>query len=291
MKIPIHREITPLSDNDCFMVYDRYKTRLAFPLHFHPEYELNYISNAKGAKRIVGDHIDEIDDLELVLVGPNISHSWQDYHNTDDKIHEITIQFRADLIGEGILCKNIFKPIKELFQHAKRGVAFSRLTIKQVEDKLLTIGKKSGFDSILELQSLLFDLATSRNQRLLADAAFHCSNDFNHNENIEKMYSYICENFNKKIKLEDVAKILNMSVVSFARLIKQHTGKSFIDLLNEMRLGMATRQLIESKTSIARICFNCGFNNVSNFNRIFKRKQGITPSEFRNNITNTKSIC
>lgn len=290
MKVPIHREITLLSDDDCFLVYDRYKTRFTFPVHFHPEYELNYISNAKGAKRIVGDHIDEIDDLELVLVGPNIFHSWQDYHNTEDQIHEITIQFPVDLIGKGLLDKNIFKPIKELFQHAQRGVAFSRLTIKQVEDKLLTISKKSGIDSILELQSLLFDLATSRNQRLLANASFHRSNDFYQNENIEKMYSYIRENFNKKIKLEDVAKFLNISVVSFTSLIKQHTGKSFIDILNEMRLSLATRQLIETNTSIARICFNCGFNNVSNFNRIFKRKQGITPSEFRNNIPEMKSI-
>jgi len=177
-----------------------------------------------------------------------------------------------------------------LFQHAQRGVAFSRQTIKQVEDKLLTISKKNGFDSILELQSLLFDLATSRNQRLLTNASFQRSSDFYNSESIEKMYNYIKENYNKKIKLEDVAKLLNMSVISFTRLVKQHTGKSFIDFLNEMRLGLATRQLIETNTSVAQICFNCGFNNVSNFNRIFKRKQGVTPSEFRNNFTGMKSI-
>ena len=290
MKDPIHREITPLSDNDCFMVFDRYKSEFTFPVHFHPEYELNYISNAKGAKRIIGDHIDEIDDLELVLVGPNIFHCWEDFHNTATQIHEITIQFPADLIGEGLLSKNVFKPIKELFQHAQRGIAFSRQTIKQVEDKLLTISKKNGFDSILELQSLLFDLATSRNQRLLTNASFQRANDFYNSESIEKMYNYIKENYNKKIKLEEVAKLLNMSVISFTRLIKQHTGKSFIDFLNEMRLGLATRQLIETNTSVAQICFNCGFNNVSNFNRIFKRKQGVTPSEFRNNFTGMKSI-
>jgi len=290
MKAAIHREITPLSENDCFMVFDRFKSEFTYPVHFHPEYELNFISNASGAKRIVGDHIDEIGELELVLVGPNIFHCWEDYHNNKKQIHEITIQFPADLIGEGLLSKNIFKPIKELFRHAQRGVAFSVPTIKQVEEKLLTISKKSGFDSILELQSLLFDLATSRNQRLLTNATFQRSEDSNSNENVEKMYNYIRENYSRKIKLEDVAKLLNMSVVSFTRLIKQHTGKSFIDFLNEMRLGLSTRQLIETNTSIAQICFNCGFNNVSNFNRIFKRKQGVTPSEFRNNFTGMKSI-
>lgn len=290
MKDSILREITPLSDYDCFMVFDRYKSEFSYPVHFHPEYELNYISNAKGAKRIIGDHIDEIDDLELVLIGPNISHCWEDFHNNEKQIHEITIQFPADLIGEGLLSKNIFKPIKDLFQHAQRGVAFSRSTIKDVEDKLLTISKKNGFDSILELQSLLFDLATSRNQRLLTNVSFQRANDFNNSENIEKMYNYIKENYHKKIKLEEASKLLNISVVSFTRLIKQHTGKSFIDFLNEMRLGHATRQLIETNTSIAQVCFNCGFNNVSNFNRIFKRKQGVTPSEFRNNFAGQKSI-
>ena len=290
MRDPIHREITPLSDNDCFMVFDRYKSEFSFPVHFHPEYELNYISNAKGAKRIIGDHIDEIDDLELVLVGPNIFHCWEDFHNTENQIHEITIQFPADLIGESLLIKNIYKPIKELFQHAQRGIAFSRQTILQVEEKLLTISKINGFDSILELQSLLFDLATSRNQRLLTNASFQRTNDFYNSENIDKVYNYMKENCNKKIKLEDVAKLLSMSVISFTRMIKQQTGKTFIDFLNEMRLGLATRQLIETNISVAQICFNCGFNNVSNFNRIFRRKQGVTPTEFRNNFTGMKSI-
>lgn len=290
MKEVIHREITPLSDSDCFMVFDRYKSDFTFPIHFHPEYELNFISNAKGAKRIVGDHIDEIDDLELVLVGPNVFHSWEDYHNTEAQIHEITIQFPADLIGENLLNKNIYKPIKELFLHAQRGISFSRPTIKQVEDKILNICKISGFDSILELQSLLFDLATSRNQKLLTNASFQRANDFYNSEIIEKMYNYIKENYNKKIKLEEVAKFLNMSVVSFTRLIKLQTGKTFVDFLNEMRLGLATRQLIETNTCVAQICFNCGFNNVLNFNRIFRKKQGVTPSEFRNNFTGMKSI-
>jgi AraC-like DNA-binding protein len=290
MKDTIHREITPLSDNDCFMVFDRHKSEFSFPIHFHPEYELNYISNARGAKRIVGDHIEEIDELELVLVGPNIFHSWEDFHNQEGPIHEITIQFPADLIGESLLNKNVYKPIKELFNHAQRGISFSQQTIRQFQDKIENISKKSGFDSIIELQSLLFDLATSRNQKLLSNASFQRANDFYNSENIEKMYNYIKENYNKKIRLEDLAQLLNMSVVSFTRLIKQQTGKTFIDFLNEMRLGIATRQLIETNISVAQICFNCGFNNVSNFNRIFKRKQGVTPSEFRNNFTGMKSI-
>ncbi|MFT3740952.1 MAG: AraC family transcriptional regulator [Breznakibacter sp.] len=290
MKDSIHREITPLKENDCFLVFDRHKNDFNFPIHFHPEFELNYVANAKGAKRIVGDNIVEIEDLELVMVGPNLYHGWEDYKNSKTTIHEITIQFPRDLFGNGMLDKNLLKPIKELFQHAQRGISFSKQTIKQVEDKIISLSQKRGFDSFIELQSLLYDLAISRDQKLLTNISFQRTSDFHSSDRIEKVYNFVKANFNKKIKLEEAAELLNMSVVSFTRLIKQRTGKSFVDFVNEMRLGYATRLLIETSKSVGEICFECGFNNVSNFNRIFKKKQGVTPSEFRNNFTGSKNV-
>ncbi len=286
----IHREITPLKENDCFLVFDRLKTDFTFPIHFHPEYELNFIANAKGAKRIVGDHIFEIDDLELVMVGPNLFHGWKDFHNQKEQIHEITIQFPGDLFGENMLNKNILKPIKEMFFHSQRGISFSKATINYVKDKIVLLSKKRGFDSLIELQTLLYDLAISREQQILTNISFQRSTGFYNSERIEKVYNYVRNNYYKKIKLEDAARLLNMSVVSFTRLIKQRTGKSFIDFVNEIRLGYATRLLIESTKSINEICFGCGFNNLSNFNRIFKKKQGSTPSEFRNSFTGMKNV-
>ena len=97
-------------------------------------------------------------------------------------------------------------------------------------------------------------------------------------------------NYNRKIKLAQLAELLNMSVVSVTRLVRLHTGQSFVDYLNEMRLGFATRMLIETQMGVSEICFKCGFNNISNFNRIFKRKQGITPTQFRNSFTGKKNV-
>ena len=291
MKDNIHREITPLKDNDCFLVFDRIKNDFNFPIHFHPEYELNFISNGQGAKRLVGDHIYEIDDFELVLVGPNLYHGWEDYHNNKkQQIHEITIQFPRDLFGDNMLNKNILKPIKELLHHSQRGIAFSRNTILQVEEKIISLSQKRGFDSFIELQSLLYDLAISRDQKLLTNLSFQRSTDFHNSERIEKVYNFVKDNFHNKIKLEDAADLVNMSVVSFTRLIKQRTGKSFVDFVNEIRLGYATRLLIESNKSVSEICFECGFNNISNFNRTFKKKQGSTPSEFRNSFTGLRNV-
>jgi AraC-like DNA-binding protein len=291
MKDNIHREITPLKENDCFLVFDRHKTDFNFPIHFHPEYELNFIVNGKGAKRIVGDHIYEIGDIELVLVGPNLYHGWEDYHNSSKaQMHEITIQFHRDLFGETMLNKNILKPIKEMLHHSQRGISFSEPVIGQVKDKIISLSQKRGFDSFIELQSLLYDLAISRDQKLLTNVSFQRTSDFHNSEKIEKIYNFVKDNFDKKLMLEDAAKLLNMSVVSFTRLIKQGTGKSFIDFVNEIRLGYATRLLIETNKSVSEICFECGFNNISNFNRIFKKKQGSTPSEFRSSFTGLKNV-
>ncbi len=291
MRNQIHREITPLQEDDCFLVFDRERNLFNFPVHFHPEYEINFIANAKGARRIVGDHIAEIDNLELVMTGPNLYHGWENYKNEGrELLHEITIQFPRDLFDHQLLHKNILKPIREMFHNANRGILFSQQATEMASERLKNISKKRGFDSYMEFQSLLYDLAISREQRLLTNISFQKNNDFFNSDRIEKIYNYVRDNYNKKIMLEDTANLLNMSIVSFSRLIKQRTGKSFVDFVNEIRLGYATRMLIETNKSISEICYECGFNNISNFNRTFKKKQTCTPSEFRTNFNGVRNV-
>lgn len=291
MTAQIHREITPLTTNDCFLVFDRQRIGFNFPIHFHPEFEINYIANAAGAKRIVGDHISEINSRELVIVGPNLYHGWENFKNSKtETLHEITIQFPIDLFSENYLNKNILRPVRELLSNAYRGVSFSEDTIKFVEKKLHSLNQKRGFDSFMEFQSLLYDLAISRDQQILTNISFAQQDNFLNSEKIKKVYNYIQANYNKKIKVEEAADLVDLSVVSFSRLIKQRTGKTFVDFLNELRLGYATRLLIESNKTVTEICFECGFNNISNFNRIFKKSQGCTPSEFRESYYGTKKV-
>ncbi|MGQ1945705.1 AraC family transcriptional regulator [Geofilum sp. OHC36d9] len=287
----IHREITPLNEDDCFLVFDRKRNLFNFPIHFHPEYELNFIVNAKGGRRIVGDHIGEIDNYELVMVGPNIYHGWENYHNSGKELaHEITIQFPRDIFEGQLINKNLLKPIKDLLTNANRGILFTKETTQRIEPRIVSLSQKRGFDSFLEFQSLLYDLSISRGQHLLTNISFQNNNDFHNSEKIEKIYNYVKANFNNKIMLNEAADLLNMSVVSFSRLIKQRTGKSFIEFVNEIRLGYATRLLIETTKSISEICYESGFNNISNFNRTFRKKQGSTPSEFRVNFNGIKNV-
>jgi transcriptional regulator GlxA family with amidase domain len=146
-----------------------------------------------------------------------------------------------------------------------------------IKDRILSLDKKNGFDSVLELLSIMHDLSISRNMKTLSDIAFN-NEKFNYNSRrIEKVYEYLNTNYTKSVTLAEVAKIANMPEASFSRFIKKRTGKTFIDSLNEIRLGHASRMLIDSTTTVAEIAYKCGFNNISNFNRIFKRKKFASP--------------
>lgn len=277
----VMREITPLTPSDCFTIFSRKKQKFDFPLHYHEEYELNLIINAKGAKRVVGGHIDVIDEVELVLIGPNLYHAWFTHQCQSEDITEVTIQFHKDLFDDRFLRRNQMNFVRNMFEHSLRGILFSAETVAALKDRIMSLDKKSGFASVLELLSILHDLSVSRNFKTLSDISF--SNDrFQYNSRrIERVFEYMNNNYNKQVTLAEVSKLANMPEASFSRFIKKRTGKTFIDTLNEIRLGHASRMLIDTTNTIAEIAYKCGFNNISNFNRIFKRKKFCIPKEFR----------
>ena len=289
MKSEIMREITPLTQSDCFTLFSRVKSAFDFPLHCHEEFELNFIQNAKNAKRVVGDHIEEIGDLELALIGSNLQHAWFTHHCQSKEIKEITIQFHKDLFDEKFLRRNQLSFIKTMLDKSSRGILFSSATTEQLAPRISALVQKQGFDSVLELMSILHDLSTSRNMRILSDSSFNVSEKFTYSSRrIEKAFEYMNQNFDKSITLTEVAKLSSMSEVSFSRFFKQRTGNTFIDSLNEIRLGHASRMLIETTQNISEVAYDCGFNNISNFNRIFKKKKGCTPKEFRESFSGTR---
>jgi len=284
------REITPLNMGDCFTISSRIKKDFDFPLHYHDEYELNLILNAKGAKRVVGDSIGVIDDIELVFIGPNVYHAWFTHQCTNQAIREITIQFHNDLFDETFLARNQVSFLKNMFNNAQRGILFSQETAAGIADRILKLNQKSRFDAVLELLSILHTLSLSQNIKLLSDPGFCGQNFYFKSRRIEKVFEYMYSNYDKQITLAEVARIANMPQVSFSRFIKKRTGKTFVESLNEIRLGHASRLLIETSSTVAEIAYKCGFNNISNFNRTFKRKKLCIPREFRETYSFGKSF-
>lgn len=282
MKENLLKEIIPLTNGDCFTIFSRVKTSFDFPLHYHEEFELNFIMNGKGVKRVIGDHMGEIDEYELVLVGPNLQHAWFTHKFTGKELTEVTIQFPKDFLEDKFLRRNQLSFVRTMFEKSVRGILFSQETAKKLASNILQLNQKQGFDGVLELLSILHDLSISRNIMLLSDATFNNTESFTYNSRrIEKVMEYLNQNFDKQISLNEVAKQANMTQAAFSRFFKTKTGNNYIDSLNEIRLGHAARLLIDTNRSIAEIAYHCGFNNISNFNRLFKKKKGVTPKAFR----------
>lgn len=284
-----HREISRLNPEDNFLFEERYKDDFDFPIHFHPQYELNFIHNAKNARRIVGDSSEEIDDLDLVLVGPNLVHAWELHNCKSKKINEITIHIPKDILTERTLSSKMFKPIKDMLNRSKHGVHFSRETILKIKPRLKTLPKKSGVQYYLEFISILDALAKSSNQRMLSNLSAE-KTDFQNSHIIKKVYDYIQQNFNRKITLDEISEIANMSPTSFNRFMKNRTGKTFVSYVNHTRISYASRLLLDSNLSIGEICYKSGFSNNANFNKVFKKAKDCTPKEFKNQFIKTKRI-
>lgn len=278
----IVREITPITKDDFFIVLNHFNAKFDFPVHYHPEYELNLVLYSSG-KRIVGDSIKNYQDTDLVLVGPNTPHAWTG--EQEGGVRVITIQFQSDLLGEHILSRKLTLPIKELLERSKAGVLFSEETTAVMADRILKLTQTRGFDSLLDFLSILYDLSISRNQLNLSSLSYVGQFDTSKSRRIKMVNHYLYENFSNPVRIEDVARLVNMSPSAFSHFFKKRTQRSFTDYLTELRIGHAARLLIETEKNISEICFESGFNNISNFNRSFKMQKGCTPSEFRSQQT------
>lgn len=288
----IINEITPLSDKDCFYIADRRKSEFTYPLHSHSEYELNYVENAAGVKRIVGDYVEVIGNWDLTLItGDDLEHVWEQHECTSRNIREITIQFSKDLFFDNFIHKNQFSSIKNMLIKAQKGINFPMETIMRVYpmlDKLSS--EESGFHAVMNLMHILYELSLCENCHTLASSSFAQTEDNTDSRRVKKIYDYINAHYKEDIRLEELANLVGMTPVAFSRFFKLRAGKTISEYIIDIRLGNATRLLVDTTNTISEICYECGFNNVSNFNRIFKKRKECSPKVFRENYRKTKLI-
>lgn len=276
-------EITRLSEKDCFHIVERHKTEFTYPLHQHKEFELNFIEHGRGVRRIVGDSVEEIGDYELVLVGgDSLEHVWEQGSCVSKDIREITIQFSPDIFGGELLSKNQFASIRHMLRRAKHGLSFRLSTIMKVYSTIDTIAKEQErFIQFLKFLYLLYELSVAEDAKVLASSSFAHVVRSGESNRVQKVKRYINEHYAEPLKLSDVAALAGMSPVSFSRFFRHRTGRTLSDYIVDIRLGFAARMLVDSAKNISEICYECGFNNLSNFNRTFKAKRGMVPREFR----------
>lgn len=276
-------EITPLSEKDCFYIVERHKSEFLFPLHTHEEYELNFIEHGKGVRRIVGDSVEEIGNYELTLVaGGELAHAWEQGRCTAPDVREITIQFSPQLFTSDMLARNQFSSIKKMLDRARLGLNFSMGAIMKVYSRLDTLATTPDrFDQFLHFLKILYDLSLDADARTLASSSYAQADQQVESRRIKKVKDYIAVHYADQVRLEEMALLAGMSASAFSRFFKQHTGRNFVDYVIDIRLGNAARMLVDTETGISEICYSCGFNNLSNFNRTFKARRGYTPRDFR----------
>ena len=279
----VFTEITRLSDKDCFYIVERHKSEFAYPLHRHKEFELNFIEHGKGVRRIVGDSVEEIGDYELVLLGgEDLEHVWEQGKCRSKDIREITIQFSEDIFGEELLSKNQFSSIKSMLRRASHGLSFSLNSIMKVYSTLDSIASEpERFIQFLKTLYILYELSVSDDARVLASSAFAHPESATESGRIQKVKQYVNDHYAESLKLSDLAELVGMRPVSCSRFFHQRTGRTLSEYIVDIRLGFAARMLVDSPKNISEICYECGFNNLSNFNRIFKARRNCTPREFR----------
>lgn len=288
----IIREITPLSDRDCFYVVNRRKSEFTYPIHYHEEYELNFVENAPGVRRVVGDSAEIIGDYDLVLItGKNLEHAWEQNNCTSKDIREITIQFAPDLIPPVLRQKNQFASIMRMLDRAQCGLNFPLQAVMKVYNQLEKLAtEEQGFYAVQDFLSILYELSLFEDARTLSTTSFAKIESVSDSRRVQKVQAYINEHFRKEIRLVTLAEMVGMTPVSFSRFFRLRTGKTLSEYIIDIRLGAASRLLVDSTRTVAEICYDCGFNNLSNFNRMFKRKKGCAPKEFRENYHKKKII-
>lgn len=287
----IIHEITPLATGDCFYVNKRIRSEFNCPIHSHDEYELNFIEGASGAKRVVGDSTEIIDNFDLVLItNKDLEHAWEQSECKTHQIHEITIHFPAQLLNDYLINKNQLESICKMFIKARNGLCFPTRAIMKVYSKLNTLNNEHGFYAFIQFLTILYELSLYIDEaHTLSSSSYTKVEPTSDSRRIQKIQKYINANYKERICLELLAEKTGMTAASFSRFFKRHTGKSLSNYIIDIRIGFASRLLVDTSMSIYEICYECGFNNVSYFNRIFRKKKMCSPKEFRENYHNRKN--
>jgi AraC-like DNA-binding protein len=293
METRVLREIAPLGENEFMYVADRHKKEFDYPIHCHDVMELNFVAGAAGARRIVGDSSEVIGDLDLVLItSSNLEHVWEQHECKSNDIHEITIQFYIPFEDEKQPFRtNPYTSIYKMMQRAKRGLAFPMEASLSVYHLLKELSRDhESFHSVQRFFEVLYELAKYNDARELATSSFAKVEVGSESRRVLKVKDYINTHYKDEIRLDDIAQLVGMTPTAFSRFFRLRTGKALSEYIVDVRLGNAARRLVNTTDSVSEICYTCGFNTLSNFNRLFRKRKGCNPTEFREKYQKTKII-
>ncbi|MGB3607445.1 MAG: AraC family transcriptional regulator [Psychroserpens sp.] len=251
--------------------------------HFHPEIELVYVNKGQG-KRHIGNHLSYFNNSQLILIGSNLPHN-----GFTDRLtqygSEVLVQFKPDFLGVNFFDIPEMGSIKALFERAKNGILFKPETKRRLGKRIQKLDTVEGFERMILLLKILHRLSEVKDYEILNADGFVFETELQDSTKIDIIYKHINSNFQNHISLDEISEKVSMTVPSFCRYFKKATGKTFTKLVNEYRIVHATKLLSESQMSIADVAFECGFNNFSHFNKLFKEFTAKSASKYRGELT------
>jgi AraC-type DNA-binding domain-containing proteins len=255
------------------------------PWHYHPAIEIMYIKSGTGT-RFVGDHIENYKEGDVCMIGPKLPHEWRNddiYYNKTSGLRAtcICLFFKREIFNPDFIRLPEMNNIRELIERSRRGIKFLGNSKLRISDFMNRSVNDTGIRKVVNLLSLLELMATSEEYELLASVGFTDSVNSEDFERFNKVYRYMVKNFAKPIKLEEVSSLIGLSPTAFCRYFKERTKKTFVEYLNEMRIGYSKKLLIEGKMKISIISEEAGFTNLSNFIVQFKKTVGMSPSQYQ----------
>lgn len=252
--------------------------------HFHEEFELIYFLKGQGM-RIVGDHISHFQEGELVLVGEWLPHLWRNEISSDGgtSLDFIVIKFKKNFAGEAFFNLPELLDIRTLFKQSMHGMHFNATVLPRIEPILLKLCESQSIDTMIQFLNMLQVLARESEYTLLSSTKFSVPMGVSEENRLQKVLNYISLNYDKNMTLDEISSVACLTSPSFCRFFKNSTSKTFSHFLNEVRVSKACQLLINGEQSINEICYNVGFNSLTNFNRTFRTFKDITPSQYRKN--------
>lgn len=282
--IPLYQEL-PFTSNSYINFYKEDLPHFIVPWHYHPEIEIMYILEGIGT-RFVGDHIGRYQEGDVCMVGPKLPHEWR---NDDEfftqgaglKASCLCLFFLKDIFEANLIRLPEMSNIRQLIERSRRGIKFVGKSRDAIGSFIQRSVNDTGASRIINFISLLEMMATTDEYELLASIGFTESVNSSDFERFDKVYQYMMKNFMKPIKLEEVASLVGLTPNAFCRYFRGRTKKTFIQYLNDIRIGHAKKFLIEGRMKISTLSMESGFNNLSNFIEQFKRSTQMSPSEYQ----------
>jgi len=278
MKAYFHKVAKPFQSS--FVIKHYIAPNFGKPVHYHADLELHLTLKGEGIC-FIGDKVSNFKPGDILLLGENLPHAWHARERNNSGVEAIVIQFGRNCFGRDFFSIPELIHIQQLYEVAKRGLILHSQCRNKVESLMLKIINTNHFQRVITLLEILNLIAESKEYTTISATEILYTGNIEDAHRLEKIYAYTLANFKKDITLAEIAKVSNLSITSFCRYFKNTTQSTYFDFLIQVRVNFACQMIIEGKYSIATICFECGFNNVANFYRHFKKLMGMTPIEYK----------